>query len=194
MTNVEELQAEWDAALADAGIDRSAVRLYVIEDVKRDDGAGAVWFRPGSEIGEGDQIHNPDYLRDMNKPAHKDLHRIVLWAAVETPVLAGRLRHELEHARQWDRFGQPICDLYDLVLDEVLPHKAGGLDGYQRIRARRGHQVAVVAAARKLACLFWCMLTRGEDYTFQQPSLTRKKLRRLELTAGAERGQVKPGI
>jgi transposase len=49
---------------------------------------------------------------------------------------------------------------------------------YQRIRVRRGHQVAVVAAARKLACLFWCMLTRGEDYAFQQPSLTRKKLRR----------------
>jgi transposase len=65
---------------------------------------------------------------------------------------------------------------------------------YQRIRARRGHQVAVVAAARKLACLFWCMLTRGEDYAFQQPSLTRKKLRRLELQAGAQRGEVKPGI
>ena len=60
---------------------------------------------------------------------------------------------------------------------------------YQRIRARRGHQVAVVAAARKLACLFWCMLTRSQDYAYQQPSLTRKKLRRLELTAGAPRNQ-----
>jgi transposase len=65
---------------------------------------------------------------------------------------------------------------------------------YQRIRARRGHQIAVVAAARKLACLFWCMLTRGEDYAFAQPSLTKKKLRRLELQAGAERGKVKPGL
>jgi transposase len=60
---------------------------------------------------------------------------------------------------------------------------------YQRIRARRGHQVAVVAAARKLACLFWCMLTRDEDYAYGQPSLTRKKLRRLELAAGAPRYQ-----
>jgi transposase len=34
--------------------------------------------------------------------------------------------------------------------------------------------------------LFWCLLTRGEDYAFAQPSLTRKKMRRLELTAGAE--------
>ena len=60
---------------------------------------------------------------------------------------------------------------------------------YQRIRTRRGHQVAVVAAARKLACLFWCMLTRCEDYAYGQPSLTKKKLRRLELTAGAPRYQ-----
>jgi hypothetical protein len=38
------------------------------------------------------------------------------------------------------------------------------------------------------------MLTRGEDYAYAQPSLTRRKLRRLELTAGAPRYQGKPGI
>src|SRR5439155_11595292 len=48
---------------------------------------------------------------------------------------------------------------------------------YQRIRARRGHSIAIVAAAHKLACLFWCLLTRGEDYAFAQPSLTKKKMR-----------------
>jgi transposase len=56
---------------------------------------------------------------------------------------------------------------------------------YQRTKARRGHGKAIVATARKLAILFWCMLTRGEDYAHQQPSLTKKKLRRLEITAGA---------
>ena len=56
---------------------------------------------------------------------------------------------------------------------------------YDRTRARRGHGKAIVATARKLAVLFWCMLTRGEDYAHQQPSLTNKKLRRLEITAGA---------
>jgi transposase len=65
---------------------------------------------------------------------------------------------------------------------------------YERLRVRRGHQIAIVATARKLACLFWCLLTREEDYAFAQPTLTKKKLRRLELTAGAERGKVKPGI
>lgn len=56
---------------------------------------------------------------------------------------------------------------------------------YDRTRARRGHGKAIVATARKLAVLFWCMLTRREDYAHQQPSLTKKKLRRLEITAGA---------
>jgi len=59
---------------------------------------------------------------------------------------------------------------------------------YQRIRARRGGQVAIVATSRKLACLFWCLLTREEDYAYAQPSLTAKKLRRLELAAGAPKG------
>ena len=56
---------------------------------------------------------------------------------------------------------------------------------YDRTRARRGHGKAIVATARKLAVLFWCMLKRREDYAHQQPSLTKKKLRRLEITAGA---------
>jgi transposase len=57
---------------------------------------------------------------------------------------------------------------------------------YERIRARRGHGKAVVAVARKLTVLFWCLLTRGEDYAHQQPSLTAKKLRLLEIRAGAK--------
>jgi len=65
---------------------------------------------------------------------------------------------------------------------------------YQRVRARRGHSIAIVASARKLACLFWCLLTRGEDYAFAQPSLTTKKMRRLELQAGAPRRQGGQGV
>jgi transposase len=63
---------------------------------------------------------------------------------------------------------------------------------YDRTRSRRGHGKAIVATARKLAVLFWCMLTRGQDYAHQQPSLTAKKLRRLELAAGAPVRKGKP--
>jgi transposase len=57
---------------------------------------------------------------------------------------------------------------------------------YERTRGRRGQGNAIVATARKLAVLFWCVLRRSEDYA-QHPALTKKKLRQLELTADAPR-------
>jgi transposase len=64
----------------------------------------------------------------------------------------------------------------------------------ERIRARKGAQVAAVAMARKLACLCWQLLSKGEDYAYARPSLVRSKLRRAELdTGGARRATRHPG-
>ena len=41
---------------------------------------------------------------------------------------------------------------------------------FERIRACKGPQVAATATARKLACLFWCLLTREEDYAYARLS------------------------
>jgi transposase len=40
---------------------------------------------------------------------------------------------------------------------------------YERLRARRGAQIALVATGRKLGVLFWHLLTREEDYAFARP-------------------------
>jgi transposase len=62
---------------------------------------------------------------------------------------------------------------------------------FVRVRGRRGHQIAAVATARKLAVLAWHLLTKQQDYAWARPSLTEKKRRALELRAGqpAKRGQ-----
>jgi transposase len=62
---------------------------------------------------------------------------------------------------------------------------------YERVRARRGTQVAVVATARKLTVLCWHLVVGEQDYAFARPSLTAQKLGALELRAGlpARRGQ-----
>jgi transposase len=57
----------------------------------------------------------------------------------------------------------------------------------QRVRARRGAQIAAVAVARKLVVICWHLLSKDQDYAFARPSLTRQKTRRLELLAGAPR-------
>jgi transposase len=77
------------------------------------------------------------------------------------------------------------------VLVEAAWHAArssGPLRAFhERIAARRGSNIATVAVARKLAVIAWHMLSRGEDYAFARPSLTREKIRKLELATGAER-------
>ena len=55
---------------------------------------------------------------------------------------------------------------------------------FVRIRARRGHQVAAVDVARKLAVLCRHMLTKEEDYVWARRALVANKLRAMELQAG----------
>ena len=64
---------------------------------------------------------------------------------------------------------------------------------YQRVAARRGMQVAVVAAARKLTVLCWHLIIKGEDYAYAQPSLVAHKRRKLELRAGLPSHRGRPG-
>jgi transposase len=65
---------------------------------------------------------------------------------------------------------------------------------FERVRARRGPQIAATATARKLVVLFWHMLTREEDYAFGRPAKTRNKIRQLELAAGAPSQKGRKGI
>jgi transposase len=103
----------------------------------------------------------------------------------DAPARSGRISKRGSAAARWA--------LVEAAWSVVL--QPGPLHAYDRTRARRGHGKAIVATARKLAILFWCMLTRGEDYAHQQPSLTKKKLRRLEITAGApKRAKAAQGI
>jgi transposase len=50
---------------------------------------------------------------------------------------------------------------------------------YHRIKRKRGHNVAVVALARKLVVLAWHILSNQEPYRYAPVARTRQKLRRL---------------
>lgn len=65
---------------------------------------------------------------------------------------------------------------------------------FLRVRARRGPQIAATAVSRKLVVLFWHLLTREQDYAFGRPAMTRNKIRRLELLAGAPPQKGRHGI
>jgi len=66
---------------------------------------------------------------------------------------------------------------------------------FDRVRGRKGKQVAAVATARKIAVLAWHLLTKKEDYAWARPALVAMKERQLQLKAGAKsrRGGNAPG-
>ena len=74
-----------------------------------------------------------------------------------------------------------LCEAAHATMRSPGPLRAFG----QRVRKRRNNKIATVAVARKLACLTWQLLTKQQDYIYERPALTHRKLRQLELAAGA---------
>jgi transposase len=95
-----------------------------------------------------------------------------------SPARMGRISKEGAAAAR-----HVLCEAAQAAMRTPGPLRAFG----QRVGARRGRQVAVVAVARKLASLAWRLLTSGEDYAYASPSRVRLKLRRIELLAGEPR-------
>jgi transposase len=81
-----------------------------------------------------------------------------------------------------------LCEAAHATMRAPSPLRAFGA----RVRARRGSKIATVAVARKLTCLTWQLLTKQQDYRYERPALTFRKLRQLELAAGAPR-RANPG-
>jgi hypothetical protein len=126
----EAVQAERDAALADAGYAPEQVRFVRMTDVGEDNIAAA-WFRPHRDIDRGDRGFpgNEAQRAEANSDENRNLHRVTIPAEPDDRVLfAALVRHELEHARQWDAM-LGIFDLHDFIEHDILPEVAGGLDG-----------------------------------------------------------------
>jgi transposase len=64
---------------------------------------------------------------------------------------------------------------------------------FQRVRNRRGTQIAIVATARKMTTLCWHLIHNEQEYVFARPGLVAFKRRKLELTAGAPRAVARRG-
>lgn len=63
---------------------------------------------------------------------------------------------------------------------------------YVRLRKAKGHSKAIVAVARKLACLVWQILSSGQPYAWAPPLRTREKIRKLRIMAGEPKQKTGP--
>jgi hypothetical protein len=120
------LVEEWQAALEDAELPEDRVRLIVVERPRPEDARLACWHEPDLPRGETDLLQGDDF-EVAKSEEYRSRHLVVVWRDFDTgplgvAVLAGKLRHELEHARQWEARGGDVFDL-DRLLERVLAHK-----------------------------------------------------------------------
>jgi transposase len=167
-----------ERALAEATVDSKEVRrLMSVPGVNLQTAATFM-----ARVGRIDRFQNPRQL-----VSYLGLDPKVRQSG-EEPVRYGHISKEgAAEARHM------LCEAAWIVVRYPSPLRAFA----ERTAAKRGPGRATVAVARKLVVLFWHLLTKDEDYAFGRPLLTRKKLRQLELRAGAERrsgGRRKAGV
>lgn len=123
----DELEAEVDLALADAGFTRDEVHVF-FSRYAGSDALGAAWHQPGRISDEDRSWPDPAVRAAANLSEHQDVHRVLL---PERPAsraeFAALVRHELEHARQWEMIGPSVSHLQEFLLYNVLAYRGNGV-------------------------------------------------------------------
>lgn len=122
----------FEVALDDAGVDGREFHLVACPGTAVSS-ARAAWYPPNERLKEDDLLVAP-ILAHANSPDVITRHRIAVFEDVDEDdpiaiaILTAKLRHEIEHARQYMACGHPMREL-DAITNTVLGWKAGGLDG-----------------------------------------------------------------
>lgn len=142
----------WALALADAAMRADRTILFVLAG-RSLSGSDAKSWVPGTNVDADDEVAELGVQIDLaNDSEVRGLHRVAIWPD-ERPreVTAALLRHELEHAHQFDSHGSAARDLFSDAIDALVA-QAGGIDGagvlYQHIPMERDANAAASAFVR----------------------------------------------
>jgi hypothetical protein len=125
------------------------------------------------------EVHSILHAHLIPRCPHADLFSGVgrAWL-LRQPVPADERGAIERHIRELDRLTGDLAGIDKEIAGDALDD-----DAIAR-RAKRGHQVAAVALARKLTVLCWHLLTKQTDYRWARPALVANKRRTMELKAG----------
>jgi hypothetical protein len=156
----EVVEAEIELALRDAGLSRSRATVLVHDRAYSREGKPSGHFRPSqrAELDDDLGLRESD-LVTLNDQSALALHRLVVYADYGPEpegrwLFAGLLRHELEHARQWEDVGDAAFGLSRLIDDIHYARFAEAPEEKYLYRAKPDEQDANAAAASYLARRF----------------------------------------
>jgi len=142
----ERLRAELVRACGDAELDPGAVVVWVVDAVRPPGATPIAYLQPAGEV-RADTVLVFRAVGAGRAEAHRlAAHRLALWRSLPglpDAALGPMLRHELEHARRWERSGVAFYEA-----DERLRALAGP-DDYARLPTEREANAAAGAYARR---------------------------------------------
>lgn len=148
MLDLDQLTRELLDAADDAGIAPASLVVFVV-DARRPPGTTPIAYLQPAGVLRPDTVVVFRAAGAGRVAAHRlRAHRLALWhdlPGVPAAALAPMLRHELEHARRFERSGPRFFEVDDLVRAAV--RDAGG-SGYARLPSEREANAAAAAYAR----------------------------------------------
>src|SRR5579862_2761268 len=154
--DLDRLRSELAAGCADAGIEQGSVVVFVVDAVRPPGTTPIAYLHPAGYVW-------PDTVavfravgreRAQTSPHSSyrgSAHRLALWArlpGLPAVALGPMLRHELAHARRWERSGTRFFEADDLLRAAV---RAAGGGGYGSLPSELEANAASAAyAARHL--------------------------------------------
>jgi hypothetical protein len=151
-----DLREEFELARRHAGVDAARVRLWLVNSDPFEDGPPAVTVQPGWTVEDDNPLFDATAQREANEAVLAEIHRVAVRTGivdgdhVAAAAVAGLMRHELEHVKQFD--GEQGRARYDL--DWLADRIAAELDGPTGVafyRTKPAEASANAAAAAFLA-------------------------------------------
>jgi len=149
MLDGERLRAELALACEDASLAPAAFVVYVVDERRPPWTTPVAYLQPAGSVW-------PDTVAVFRAAGvervarhHLAAHRLAIWnelPGIPEVALGPMLRHELEHARRWERSGTSFFEADDLLRAAV--RRAGG-SGYLALPSEREANTASAAYAAK---------------------------------------------
>jgi hypothetical protein len=149
MLDLNRLRTELEAACADAGILPGSVVAYLVSAVRPEGTTPLAYLHPEGRVWP-DTVAVFRAVGAQRAGLHEgSAHRLALWGeqpGIPDCALGPMLRHELEHARRWERSGTSFFDADDLLRGAM---RAAGGHGYSTLPSELEANHASAAYARR---------------------------------------------
>lgn len=142
----DRLRTELERACEDAGLDPRGWVVWIVDAVRPAGTTPTAYLQPAGEVKPDTVLVFRAVGPERVDPYRLTAHRLAIWRELPgfpDAALGPMLRHELEHARRWERSGTRFYEA-----DERLRASVGH-SGYAQLPTEREANAAAAAYARR---------------------------------------------